>query len=35
MATEILVDIFYVAPQVHEIVKVAHQWEYFPDIVFI
>jgi predicted nicotinamide N-methyase len=35
MALEMLVDIFYAAPQAHAIVTVALHREYSPGIVFI
>jgi hypothetical protein len=31
----VIVDVSYVALQVHEIVNVALHWKYSPDIVFI
>jgi hypothetical protein len=35
MTPEMLVDVSYATPQVHEIVNVALHWEYSLDIVFI
>jgi predicted nicotinamide N-methyase len=35
METEMLVDVLYAGPQVHEIVNVALHLEYSPSIVFI
>jgi hypothetical protein len=35
MVLEMLVDVSYVAPQVHEIINVALHWEYSLGIVFI
>jgi predicted nicotinamide N-methyase len=35
MAPEMLVDVFYGAPQAHKIVNVALHREYSPGIVFI
>jgi hypothetical protein len=35
MALEMLVDVFYAAPQAHRIVNVALHREYSPGIIFI
>jgi predicted nicotinamide N-methyase len=35
IATSIIVDVFYAAPQAHRIVNVALHREYSPGIVFI